>query len=111
MRTGQSSETLFTLQQWIPWDKYLANTKTGLMRMTTNSKDSLKRNNRNTRHTSVIPAHFLVRLPIQTCKTVQTRPRDMQDFWLSKKADEVQSFADRKDMKKIFDALKTVYSP
>ena len=32
------------------------------------------------------------------CKTVQTRPRDMQDSWLRKKADEIQSFADRKDM-------------
>ena len=42
------------------------------------------------------------------CKTVQTTLRDMQD-WLSKKADEIQSFADRKDLKKFFDALKTVY--
>ena len=33
----------------------------------------------------------------------------MQDSWLSRKADEIQSFADRKDMKKFFDALKTVY--
>ena len=39
------------------------------------------------------------------CKTVQTRLRDMQDSWLRKKADEIQSFADRKDMKKFFDAL------
>ena len=45
-------------------------------------------------------------------KTVQTRLRDMQDSWLKKKADEIQSFADRKDMmKKFFDALKTVYGP
>ena len=28
------------------------------------------------------------------CKTVQTRLRDMQDSWLRKKADEIQSFAD-----------------
>ena len=35
----------------------------------------------------------------------------MQDSWLSSKADEIQSFADRKDMKKSFDALKTVYGP
>ena len=28
-----------------------------------------------------------------------------------KKTDEIQSFADRKDMKKFFDALKTVYGP
>ena len=45
------------------------------------------------------------------CKTVQTRLRDMQDSWLSSKTDEIQSFADRKDMKKFFDALKTVYGP
>ena len=45
------------------------------------------------------------------CKTVQTRLRDMQDSWLRKKDDEIQSFADRKDKKKFFDALKTVYGP
>ena len=33
----------------------------------------------------------------------------MQDSWLSKTADEIQSFADRKDM--FLDALKTVYGP
>ena len=33
-------------------------------------------------------------------KIVQTRLRDVQDSWLSSKADEIQSFADRKDMKK-----------
>ena len=35
----------------------------------------------------------------------------MQDSWLSKKDDEIQSFADRQDIKKFFDALKTVYGP
>ena len=35
----------------------------------------------------------------------------MQDSWLRKKADKIQFFADRKDMKKFFDALKTVYGP
>ena len=35
----------------------------------------------------------------------------MQDSWLSIKADEIQSFANKKDMKKFFDALKTVYGP
>ena len=44
------------------------------------------------------------------CKTVQTRLRDMQDSWLSKRADEIQSYADRNDMK-FFDAPKTVYGP
>ena len=35
----------------------------------------------------------------------------MQDSWLSKKAEEIQSFADRKDMNKRYDALKTIYGP
>ena len=35
----------------------------------------------------------------------------MQDSWLSKKADEIRSFVDRKDMKKFFDALKIIYGP
>ena len=30
---------------------------------------------------------------------------------MSSKTDEIQSFADRKDIKKFFDALKTVYGP
>ena len=35
----------------------------------------------------------------------------MQDSWLSKNAEEIQSLADRKDMKKFHDTLKTVYGP
>ena len=35
------------------------------------------------------------------CETVQTKPRDMQDSWLRKKREEIQSFADKKDMKKL----------
>ena len=35
----------------------------------------------------------------------------MQDSCLSKKAEEIQSFADRKDMKKFHDTLKTLYGP
>ena len=35
----------------------------------------------------------------------------MQDSCLSKKADEIQPFVDRKNMKKFFDELKTVYGP
>ena len=33
----------------------------------------------------------------------------MQDSWQSKKAEEIQSFAHRKDMKKFHDALKAIY--
>ena len=82
------------------------------MRMTKKSRDSLKRNTkkhkaylRNTSSVSSKTAYSNI------CKTVQTRLRDMQDFWLSKKADEIQSFADRQDMKRFFDALKTIYGP
>ena len=35
----------------------------------------------------------------------------MQDSWLRKKTEESQSFADRTDMKKFHDALKTIYRP
>ena len=52
------------------------------------------------------------RLPTKNiCKTVQNRLCDMQDSWLSTKAEEIQSFADQKDMKKFHDALKTIYGP
>ena len=45
------------------------------------------------------------------CKTVQTKLRGMQDSLLRKKTEENQPFADRKDMKKFHDALKTIYCP
>ena len=45
------------------------------------------------------------------CMTVKNRFRDMQDYCLNKKAEEILSFADRKGMKKFHDALKTVYCP
>ena len=40
------------------------------------------------------------------CKTGQNRLKDMKDSWLNKKAEDIQSFADRKDMKNFHDALK-----
>ena len=45
------------------------------------------------------------------CKTVQTKLRDKQESWLRKKTEEIQSFADKKDMKKFHDALKNMYGP
>ena len=42
------------------------------------------------------------------CKIVQTRLRDMQYSWLSSKADDIQPFVDRKDMKTFFDGPKAV---
>ena len=68
----------------------------------------LEENAKNTRLTSEISSKTAYS---NICKTVQSRLRDMQDSWLSKKADEIQSFTDRKDMKKFFDALKTIYGP
>ena len=42
---------------------------------------------------------------------IQKKLREMQDEWLSKKADEIQSAADRKDMKSFYSGLKEVYGP
>ena len=78
------------------------------MRMTKKSRDSLKRN---TRLTSVIPAQYLVRLPIQIYVRQYRQDSETTRLLAEQKADEIQSFADRKDMKKFFDALKTVYGP
>ncbi|CAH1277239.1 Hypp9517 [Branchiostoma lanceolatum] len=41
----------------------------------------------------------------------QQRLRKMQEDWLSKKADEIQSFADRKDSKRFYDAIRALYGP
>ena len=41
----------------------------------------------------------------------KSRADSMQDSWLSKKSKEIKSFADRNDMKKFHEALKTVYGP
>ena len=43
--------------------------------------------------------------------TVQKRLREMQDAWLSAKADEIQGYADREDYKRFYDALSSVYGP
>ncbi len=42
---------------------------------------------------------------------VQAKHHDMQDSWLSKKADEIQTHADKHDTKRFCDALKDVYGP
>ena len=43
--------------------------------------------------------------------TVQKKLRTMQDQWLSKKAGEIQGYADRHDTKRFYDAIKTLYGP
>nr|XP_054749441.1 uncharacterized protein LOC129254921 [Lytechinus pictus] len=42
---------------------------------------------------------------------LQAKLRQMQDSWLSNRADEIQGFADRNDMKNFYDGLKEVYGP
>ena len=42
---------------------------------------------------------------------IQCKLRQMQDTWLSNKADEIQGFADRNDMKNLYNGLKEVYGP
>ena len=44
-------------------------------------------------------------------RKVQFKLRAIQDQWLSGKADEIQSYADRHDAKRFYDALKTIYGP
>ena len=95
----QSSDTPFTLQQnsvgpvsrkHQDWFEENDKEIQGLLE---EKHQKHKADLRNTSSVSSKPAYSNI------CKTVQTRFRDLQDFWLSKKADEIQSFADRKDMK------------
>ncbi|CAJ0940211.1 unnamed protein product [Ranitomeya imitator] len=44
-------------------------------------------------------------------RKVQIKLRKMQDIWFSKKADEIQGYADTHDQKRFYDALKAVYGP
>ena len=42
-------------------------------------------------------------------KMVQKKLHEMQDTWLSQKAEEIQRYADTKDMKRFYKSVKTVY--
>ncbi|KAF7241799.1 Craniofacial development protein 2 [Varanus komodoensis] len=44
-------------------------------------------------------------------RTVQSKLRKMQDSWLSVKTDEIQKFADRNDVKRFYEALRSLYGP
>ena len=44
-------------------------------------------------------------------RNAQRELRHMQDEWLSKKADDIQGYADRNDTKNFYSALKAVYGP
>ena len=43
--------------------------------------------------------------------TVQLKLCEMQDSWLSMRADEIQGYADKNDMKNFYSSLKEVYGP
>ena len=43
--------------------------------------------------------------------TIQLKLCQMQDSWLSNKADEIQGFADRNDTRNFYDGLKEFYAP
>ena len=62
-RTGQSSETPFIPSNWSP--RTSTSQRLVWWEMTKKSRDSLKRNTKHTRHTTVIAVQFLARLPIQ----------------------------------------------
>ena len=44
-------------------------------------------------------------------KTVQRILREMLDTWLSLKADEIQKYADRKDLDGLYEAFGTLHGP
>ena len=47
-----------------------------------------------------------------SCRSkVQSELRKMQDSWLSNKADEIQSYANKNDSKNFYSALKAIYGP
>ncbi|VDL95715.1 unnamed protein product [Schistocephalus solidus] len=44
-------------------------------------------------------------------RLVQQRLREMQDTWMIRKAEEIQGYVDRNEMKNIFKAIKPIYGP
>ncbi|VDL91522.1 unnamed protein product, partial [Schistocephalus solidus] len=44
-------------------------------------------------------------------RLVQQRLREMQDAWMLRKAEEIQGYADRYEMKNFFKAIKAIYGP
>ncbi|BHF79330.1 hypothetical protein SprV_0602245000 [Sparganum proliferum] len=44
-------------------------------------------------------------------RLLQQQPREMQDAWTARKAEEIQGYADRNDWKNFFSWIKAVYGP
>ena len=81
------------------------------MRMMPKFRDYLKKNTDCTTHQDDTSSVSKKAAYSSICKPAQTKLRGIQDSWLRKKTVEIQSFADRKDMMKFHDALKTIYGP
>ena len=47
----------------------------------------------------------------QARQTVQSRLRELKEEWLSKKADEIQGYADAHNAKRFYEAVRTLYGP
>ncbi|VDL98528.1 unnamed protein product [Schistocephalus solidus] len=45
------------------------------------------------------------------CRIVRQRLREMQDAWMVRKAEQIQEYADRNEMKNFFKAIKAIYGP
>ena len=45
------------------------------------------------------------------CSTVQLKLHEMQGSWLNARADEMQDYADKNNMKIFYSSLKEVYGP
>ena len=45
------------------------------------------------------------------CSTVQLKLHEMQDFWLSARADEIQGYVNKNDIKNFYSSLKEIYCP
>ena len=44
-------------------------------------------------------------------REVQKKDRNLQNTWLSQKAEEIQGYADSSDMRRFYDTLKCLYGP
>nr|VZI02743.1 unnamed protein product [Spirometra erinaceieuropaei] len=47
----------------------------------------------------------------RSCRQIQQRLREMQDAWTASKAEEIEGYADRNELKNFFSAIKAVYGP
>ena len=102
----QADRMQFILQLQLPKDIHHANTKTGLMRIMKKLSRFLKKSTACTRQEEkhhLYKAHrddnssvFKKTASSNIYKTAQNRLRDMHDSWLRNKAEEIQSFADRR---------------